>query len=60
MYSANGRKKENKENAKEPKHFSSSMVCNKCGFIEENRNAIFGEKSMCNSCTSTDVRFEYK
>ncbi len=60
MYSTNGRKKSNKEEAKKPKSFKCSMVCNKCGFIEEDRSSVFGEKALCNKCASNDISFEYK
>ena len=59
MYSTNGRKNGDKETATTTKSFSSKLICNKCGFVEEERSAVFGEKVTCNSCMSSDTRFEY-
>lgn len=60
MYSTNGRKKPSKEEASQKvKSFDVQMICNKCGFVEQGRGPIFGEKTYCNSCSSGDVKFEY-
>jgi len=58
MYSINGRKKENKEQAnKKTTPEVKTLLCDECGFTEAGRFKEFGELFNCSKCGSDNVHF---
>ncbi|MBV5347772.1 hypothetical protein JZU46_06125 [bacterium] len=58
MYSANGRKNDNKEKAsKTTTPTVKKLLCDDCGFTEAGRFKEFGEIFNCSRCNSEHVHF---
>ena len=57
MYSTNGRVNEKKETANVVKPTTYKLICQECGFIEENKSKVFGELDTCKQCASENVKF---
>lgn len=59
MYSTNGRQKQTKETAA-TKVKDYVLICDSCGYEQEDASKVFGEVSKCLKCESEKVHLAYK